>query len=125
MTISARVRRFKADDEFYTSEGCFITEVSNSADDPEVSIARARVEPGITTRWHRLHNIVERYVIVQGYGRVEIGDLPPTDVKLGDVVLIPPMCRQRITNSGSEDLVFLAVCTPRFRDQAYEEINDA
>ena len=125
MTICARVRRFQADDEFYTSEGCFITEVSNSADDPEVSIARARVEPGITTHWHRLHNIVERYVIVHGCGRVEIGDLPPTDVKAGDVVLIPPMCRQRITNSGPEDLVFLAICTPRYRDQAYEEINDA
>lgn len=124
MTISARVRRLKADDEFYTSEGCYITEVSNSADDPEVSIARARVEPGVTTRWHRLHNTVERYVIVHGRGRVEIGNLPPTDVSVGDVVLIPPMCRQRITNAGSEDLVFLAVCTPRFCDQAYEEMNN-
>ena len=124
MTISATVRRFRADDEFYTSEGCYITEISNSADDPELSIARARVEPGVTTRWHRLHDVVERYVIVHGCGRVEIGDLPPTDVSVGDVVLIPPMCRQRITNTGSMDLVFLAVCTPRFRDQAYEEIND-
>ncbi len=124
MTISTRVRQFKAGNEFYTSEGCYITEVSNSADDPEVSIARARVEPGVTTRWHRLHNTVERYVIVHGSGRVEIGNLPPTDVREGDVVLIPPMCRQRITNFGSEDLIFLAICTPRFRDQAYEEIND-
>jgi mannose-6-phosphate isomerase-like protein (cupin superfamily) len=121
---SARILRYDADDEFYTSEACYITEVSNSADDPEVSIARARVKPGVTTRWHRLHNIVERYVIVSGYARVEIGHLPPTDVSEGDVVLIPPMCRQRITNTGSNDLVFLAVCTPRFRDQAYEEIDD-
>ena len=124
MTISARIRQNKAGDEYYTSEGCYITEVSNSADDPDVSIARARVEPGVTTRWHRLHDTVERYVIVRGFGRVEIGDLPPTDVREGDVVLIPSMCRQRITNYGSEDLIFLAICTPRFRDPAYEQMND-
>ena len=39
--------------EFYTDEKCFITELSNSADDPDASIAQARVEAGITTHWHR------------------------------------------------------------------------
>ena len=118
------VRRQALDEEFYTSEGCFITEVSNSPDDPEVSIARARLEPGMTTRWHRLHGTAERYVIVQGRGRVDIGDLPPQDVGAGDVVLIPPMCRQRITNTGTEVLVFLAICTPRFSSDVYEDVDD-
>jgi len=53
---------------------------------------------------------------------VEIGDLPSTDVAVGDIVLIPPMCRQRITNTGADDLVFLAICTPRFSYDAYEDI---
>ena len=35
--------------EFYTAEKCYITELANSADDTDVSIARARVEPGVTT----------------------------------------------------------------------------
>jgi hypothetical protein len=39
-----------------------------------------------------------------------------------DVVSIPPACAQRITNTGAGDLVFLAVCTPRFVQEAYEEI---
>ncbi|MBI5752573.1 MAG: hypothetical protein HZA59_10585 [Hydrogenophilales bacterium] len=43
------------DAEFYTPEGCFITELSNSDADPEVSIAQARVPAGVTTRWHRLN----------------------------------------------------------------------
>ena len=30
-------------DEFYIDEGGFITEVSNSADDPDLSIALARI----------------------------------------------------------------------------------
>ena len=93
-------------------------------DDPDVSIARARLEPGKTTRWHRLDGTIERYVILAGRGRVEIGALPPTDVAVGDVVLIPPMCRQRITNTGADDLVFLAICSPRYSDQAYEDIDD-
>lgn len=118
------VFRQNLEDEFYTSEGCYIIELSNSADDDNVSIARARLEPGKTTRWHRLDATAERYVILQGMGRVEIGDLHPVDVGVGDVVLIPPMCRQRITNSGAVDLIFLAICTPRYLDSAYEDIND-
>ena len=66
----------------------------------------------------------ERYYIVSGKGLMEIGKLPSREVNTGDVVLIPPMCRQRITNIGSEDLVFLAICTPRFTSSNYEDIED-
>ena len=118
------IRRQNPGDEFYIAEGCHIIEVSNSADDPDASIARARLEAGKTTRWHRLVGTAERYVIVQGRGRVEISSLPPTDVSVGDVVLIPPGCRQRIANTGADDLIFLAICTPRFSYDAYEDIDD-
>ena len=118
------IRRQNLGDEFYTPEGCHIIEVSNSSDDPDTSIARARLEAGKTTRWHRLVETAERYVILQGQGRVEIGSLPPAEVSVGDVALIPPMCRQRITNTGPDDLIFLAICTPRFSYDAYEDIND-
>jgi peroxiredoxin/mannose-6-phosphate isomerase-like protein (cupin superfamily) len=118
------IRRYQSGDESFTEEGCYINELSNSPDDTDVSIARARLEPGLVTRWHRLSETVERYVILQGCGRVEIGKLPPTEVREGDVVLIPKMCRQRITNTGADDLVFLAICTPRFSDAVYEDINN-
>jgi len=111
-------------EEYFTAEGCYITELSNSNDDPMLSIARARVEPGITTRWHRLAGIAERYYIISGHGHVEIGDLPPQAVASGDTVLIPSMCRQRISNTGQQDLVFLAICSPRFTTDAYEDIED-
>lgn len=111
--------------EFYTSEKCYITELSNTPEDPDVSISRARVKTGVTTRWHRLRETTERYYILSGRGRVEVGDLPPHEVNAGDIVLIPPMCPQRITNIGPEDLVFLAICTPRFSNEAYEDIEDS
>lgn len=115
------IRRADPGAEFETAERCRILELSNAADDPDVSIARARVAPGVTTRWHRVAGTAERYVILEGAGRVEVGDLAPQDVGPGDVVLIPPSCRQRITNLGAGDLVFLCVCTPRFRQEDYED----
>lgn len=110
--------------EFHTPELCYITELSNSADDPEVSIARARLVPGITTRWHRLSATAERYFILSGKGRVEVGELAPREVRAGDIVLIPPMCRQRIANVGEQDLIFLAICTPPFSKDVYQDIEE-
>ncbi len=108
--------------EFDTAERCFIIETANDSSDETVSIARARVEPGVTTAWHKLNGIVERYIIVSGTGRVEVGDLEPTDVSAGDVVRIPADTRQRISNVGNEDLIFFAVCSPRFVTEAYLSI---
>ncbi len=103
-------------------EQCYILESSNSADDEALSIAQSRVLPDVTTRWHRLKRQVERYYILSGTGRAEIGELPPQDVKEGDVVIIPSMCWQRITNTGESDLIFLAMCTPRFQAEDYEDL---
>lgn len=108
-------------DEYWFREGCHIAEWSNSPADEEVSIARARVEPGQTTRWHRLAGITERYVILEGRGRAEVGD-ERIDATPGDVVIIPAGQAQRITNTSARDLVFLAICTPRFRAENYSEI---
>ena len=116
------VRRVDASNEYFTSERCWILELSNSPDDPDVSIARARVEPGVTTRWHRVRDTIERYVILEGVGRVEVGDRRAERVGPADVVHIPAGVRQRIANVGARDLVFLAICTPRFVQSAYEDL---
>ena len=111
--------------EQFIDEGCHIRELSNSEHDPGLSIAQARLQPGLTTRWHRLHDTVERYCIISGKGLVEVGDLEPQTVTPGDVVVIPALCRQRITNTGADDLVFLAICSPRFEFENYEDIDVA
>jgi len=108
--------------EYFFQEGCFITELLNSPDEPERSIAKARVEPGQTTHWHQLEGIIEHYLIVEGVGLVEIGAEPPREVVTDDVVTIPAGVRQRITNSGGDDLIFLAICSPRFVVRAYVDL---
>ena len=100
--------------EYFTEERCHILEISNSPDDPGASVARARVDPGTTTAWHRVTQTVERYVILEGVGLVEVGDSLKEMVKAGDAVVIPANERQRITNTGDTMLVFLCICTPRF-----------
>ena len=122
--MKASIKQQKSHVEFYTSEKCYIAELSNTSDDQEVSIARARVEPGVTTNWHQLKATSERYYIISGKGLVEIGELSPQEVNPGDIVFIPPMCRQRITNIETEDLIFLAICSPRFTNSNYEDIED-
>ena len=110
--------------EYFLAEGCHITELSNSADDPAVSVARARVEPEGVTRWHYLQDTAERYVLLEGRGLVEVEGMREQQVGPGDVVLIPPGAKQRISNTGEGDLVFLAICSPRFCDAAYVDAED-
>jgi mannose-6-phosphate isomerase-like protein (cupin superfamily) len=110
-------------DEYYFEEGCHILEIWNRPDDTALSVARARLGPGLTTRLHRLAETVERYLILSGEGRVEVDGLSPQAVGPGDFVLIPAGHGQRITNLGEGDLVFLALCTPRFTPDVYADID--
>lgn len=104
--------------EYLTSERCYVAE---NYSDPSVSIARATVKPGITTKAHHLNEVQEIYIIASGKGRVAVGKLKPTEVGVGDVIVIPPLTSQKITNIGETDLVFYCVCTPRFTEQCYTD----
>ena len=114
------IRSPRQEEEFAIPEGCFVLESWNDARDGAVSIARARVEPGTTTKPHRLRGVVERYVILSGIGTAIIGGLEPRQVGPGDVVIIPPGVSQQIRNDGETDLFFYCVCTPRFTQECYE-----
>jgi len=118
------IRHDEGREVFFSKERCFILESWNDARDPDVAIARARVEPGVTTSRHVL-SVAERYVITHGRGRVEVEDLEPADVEPGDVVVIPAGKSQRITNTGDEDLVFFCICTPRFEVKHYRDVDES
>ena len=103
--------------EYLTPERCYIAE---NHSDPAVSIARATVKPGVTTKAHHLtKGVQEIYIITSGTAKVIIGNMEPTDVGVGDVVVIPAQTSQKITNTGKTDLVFYCVCTPRFTEECY------
>ena len=108
--------------EFSTAERCHILELLNVSDDRTQSIARARVEPGVTTQWHSLNGTSECYYILSGEGIAEIGEEEKYDMQPHTLLRIPPHTPQRITNTGTEDLVFLCFCTPAFSAEIYSTL---
>lgn len=118
--VKPEIIKGAAGPEAFTEERCFILEQWNHASDDDVSIARARVEPGVTTALHSL-SVHERYVVIRGQGRMEVEGLAPTPIESGDVVLVPAGNKQRVTNTGEDDLIFLCICTPRFEPRHYRD----
>ena len=122
MTHRPAVHRADPGEEYYTEERCHILELANSPDEPDVSVARARVEPGVITKQHRVAGTVERYVVLSGEGSLFIDGLESQTVVAGDVVVIPAGVAQAIRNTGAADLVFLCICNPRFEWANYESL---
>lgn len=116
------LRKFNAGAEYSTAERCRIVELLGRAEDGTCSIARVRVEAGVTTQLHALSGVAERYVILEGTGLMEIGRGSSFAVGPLDVVCIPAGEAQRITNTGSSDLTFLCICTPPFEARAYQNL---
>ncbi|MDJ0710799.1 MAG: cupin domain-containing protein [Woeseiaceae bacterium] len=111
----------KAKPETWTSERCFVSEWLNEAAYPEVSVARCRMEPGVTTQKHSL-SVHEVYVVESGNGLMMLGDEEPFEVGPGGVVTIPKHTAQSIRNIGDGDLSFLCICTPRFLQECYTSL---
>ncbi len=116
------VHRPDLDEERLTGERCLILEILNTPAEPKMSLARARVPPGVCTALHRLDGVTERYYMLEGRGAVRIGSGPETEVEGGDCVTIPPGVAQQIRNTGPKDLVFLCICTPRFVPACYVDL---
>jgi mannose-6-phosphate isomerase-like protein (cupin superfamily) len=116
VTLQPKIVKATALHEYLTPEHCYIAENHSEKD---VSIARATVKPGVTTLAHHLVGVQEIYLITSGHGKVTVGGLEPTDVSVGDIVIIPPQISQKITNTGKIDLVFYCVCTPSFTETCY------
>jgi mannose-6-phosphate isomerase-like protein (cupin superfamily) len=123
LPMKPAILKFDQASEFETEERCHISELLRESTPADLTVARARVEPGVTTAWHQLKGTVERYIITQGNGVVEVGELPPAPVSPGDIVVIPADVRQRITNTGPQDLLFLCLCTPGFSDECYVSLD--
>ena len=109
--------------EYFFREGCFILETLPKSTNNALSVARARVRPGVRTRLHALNGVTEHYVIISGKGRMFLGE-DETGQVVGPnaVVVIPPTVAQSVENTGDTDLIFLAICTPGFAQECYVDL---
>ncbi len=88
--------------------------------DLRYSLAVAGVAPGETTRLHKLASS-EVYYMIRGEGCMRVGD-EKCDVREGQAVYIPPGFPQQITNTGDEELVFLCIVDPAWKEEDEEII---
>ena len=123
MCPSNSIRKKNPLKEFWTEERCYITELLNDPQSPNISIALARVEIDTTTQLHSLRGVQETYIIKKGLGLLEIDD-EQISVKENDTILIEANRSQRITNVGNCDLEFYCICIPRFYTDCYINLED-
>ena len=77
------------------------------------SLAEARVAVGQSTQPHYHPRTEEIYYILQGQGKIRLGDEGRL-VGPGDAIAIPPGTPHQITNTGDTTLLFLCCCAPGY-----------
>jgi mannose-6-phosphate isomerase-like protein (cupin superfamily) len=109
-----RIRRLQDCPEIIANDGCRLREQlhpERGAPLLNYSLAWAWVDPGERTLAHTLRAQTEVYVILEGSGRMHIGD-ETEDVGKGDSIVIPAGSVQWIENTGDGVLAFLALVNP-------------
>ncbi len=71
-----------------------------------------RLEPGQASTRHRHETQEELYVLLEGMGRIRVGETPHTLDPL-DSLLVPPDVVRQIFNDTGEDALWLVVGAPR------------
>jgi len=79
----------------------------------QCSLAEEMLPPGATVAPHRHEVLEEVYYILEGAGRMTIGE-EQRQVGAGDAIYIPRTCRHTLTNMGTEPMRILLVCGPAF-----------
>ena len=95
----------------------------NDARDPDVAIARARVEPGVVTAALHVLEVDERYLIVTRHrpdGSRRASTRPTSGRATSSSS--PQAARSGSKTPGEDDLVFYCVCTPRFEQHHYHDV---
>lgn len=107
---------------FITTDGSLIREIFHPQRHNlpmSCSIAHATVKVGESTKPHTLKESSEVYVILSGQGIMHIDDEKQL-LNPGDSVFIPAGSVQHIENSGNEDLKFLCIVDPCWKEEEDE-----
>jgi mannose-6-phosphate isomerase-like protein (cupin superfamily) len=111
------VHNIDAVPSFITKDGSEIRELlayRNSAIRQQ-SLAEARLGVGAKTVAHYHPQTEEIYYILQGRGRMRLGD-ELREVGVGDAIAIPPGMTHQIENIGDVVLKLLCCCAPGYEN---------
>ena len=109
------VSSLKTLEPFVTKDGSEIRELAGPAWTPaeRQSLAEATIAPGAATLEHYHRETEELYYVVEGRGRLRVGDAE-REVGAGDCAVIPPGERHTILNVGEGPLRILCCCAPAY-----------
>ena len=102
--------------DFQASDGCMLSEVIHPDNDhtaPGLSLARARLAPGESTKPHFL-DFTEVYYIITGQGLMHLDD-QACEVGPDSCIYAPPKTGQWLENTSQDEPIrFLCVCHPAY-----------
>ncbi len=100
---------------FVTKDSSIVKELMapSMGDIKNISLAEAIVKTGKSTLKHYHENFEEIYFILQGKGKMLLGE-ETFIVGKGDSIAIPPKTPHKIYNIGAEDLKILCICSPPY-----------
>ena len=87
----------------------------------DLSIAHAVLKVGESSLAHRLKNSVEIYYILEGKGIMHI-DNESEEVQSGQAIYIAVNSKQYIENIGNDELKFLCIVYPKWKEEDEELI---
>jgi mannose-6-phosphate isomerase-like protein (cupin superfamily) len=115
------IRDIRDCEEIIAGDNTRLTELVNPlADELELSysFAVATIAPGTSSLEHRLKNS-ELYYFLAGQGEMLVG-AEISRVQPGRIVYVPPGVKQKVNNDGTEDLKFICIVDPAWRQEDEE-----
>jgi mannose-6-phosphate isomerase-like protein (cupin superfamily) len=80
------------------------------------TLAEARLRAGAGTTPHHHVQTEEIYYILEGQGRMQVGE-ECREVTVGDAIAIQPGALHQLTNTGTQVLKFLCCCAPGYEHE--------
>ena len=112
------IRKLMDCEEFIAGDNTILREILHPDKAPldlRYSLAHAKVPIGKTTYLHSLKTS-EIYYILEGKGKMFIDDKEAI-LEPGDTVYIPPNAKQCIENISDQELVFICIVDPAWREE--------
>jgi mannose-6-phosphate isomerase-like protein (cupin superfamily) len=115
------IRDVRNCDEIIAGDNARLRELFNPLKDElelGYSFAVASFAPGETSLLHRLKTS-EVYYFLSGIGEIQL-DGDTSVIRPGQAVYVPPNCAQKVKNTGTEDLMFICIVDPAWRQEDEE-----
>ncbi|MEN8257132.1 MAG: cupin domain-containing protein [Thermodesulfobacteriota bacterium] len=110
-----KISRYGSIKEYITKDGSEIREMIHPQhqDNKKISVAEARIKPGMKTEPHYHKKSEEVYVVMAGKGLLRIED-KRYEIEKGVSIVIMPGQVHGLENTNNEDLVVMCCCAPAY-----------